>query len=171
MVATLAVLLGGSFEYGPGALSLFSATAAPMPPLPLFAAVPPAMPSWAPVLMLVPAAIAVRFAATRGFSLVDATATAAWSALLGALAAAYASGRAGAYEFVGTRPGILALALFAWTFVTCLCAWLVALVRGRAARAGGDAGEDAGEDTNDGTGDVTSEDGEDGEDGEGIKGE
>ncbi|WP_143341201.1 cell division protein PerM [Corynebacterium bouchesdurhonense] len=173
VVATLAVLLGGSFEYGPGALSLFSATAAPMPPLPLFAAVPPAMPSWAPVLMLVPAAIAVRFAATRGFSLVDATATAAWSALLGALAAAYASGRAGAYEFVGTRPGILALALFAWTFVTCLCAWLVALVRGRAARAGEDAKEDASQDTNDDAGEEagegTSEDIS--EDGEGIKGE
>lgn len=134
VVATLAVLLGGSFEYGPGSLSLFSATAAPMPPLPLLAAVPPSMPGWAPVLMLVPAAIAVRFAATRGMSLIDATAAATWSALLGALAAAYASGRAGAYEFVGTRPWILALALFAWTFVTCLCAWLVAVVRGRAAR-------------------------------------
>lgn len=134
VVATLAVLLGGSFEYGPGTLSLFNVTAAPLPPLPLFAAVPPSMPVWAPVLMLVPAAIAVRFAATRGLSLVDATVTAAWSALLGALTAAYASGRAGAYEFVGVRPWVLALALFAWAFVACFCAWIVALVRGRETR-------------------------------------
>lgn len=136
-VATLAVLLGGSAEFGAGSLSLFDATAVPLPPLPLLAAVPASVTSWAPVLMLVPAAIAVRFAATRSFSLIDAAAAATWAAALGAIVAAYASGTAGAYGFVGVNAWVLALAIFAWTGITCLCAWLVSRLRsGRGAETG-----------------------------------
>lgn len=137
VVATLAVLLGGSFEYAGASVSLFDVTAAPLPPLPVFAAIPTSAPSWAPVLMLVPAALAVRFAASRSSSLIDAAACATWSALLGLIAGAFASGTAGAYGVVGPNPWTLALAMFVWVGVTSFCAWLIALVRGRLRPAAG----------------------------------
>lgn len=130
-VATLAVLLGGSATFGSGTLSLFTATAVALPPLPALAAAPATVPAWAPALMLVPAAVLVRFVVSRSFTLVDATLTAAWAAVLGVLAAWYASGAAGAYGDAGTNPWVLAGLLFAWVAVCAFAAWLVSLVRSR----------------------------------------
>lgn len=127
--ATLAVLLGGSFGYGGASISLFDALSVPQPPLPIFAAVPPAVPAWAPVLMLVPAAIAVRYAMSQSFSLIDATLTASWAAICGVLLSVYAFGVVGAYGEVGTNPLVLAGLLFAWVFAVGLAAWVVSLVR------------------------------------------
>ena len=56
-VAQLAVLLGGSFEAAGAGVSLFATSNVAYPPLPLFAAIPAEMPQWAPVLLIVPAAV------------------------------------------------------------------------------------------------------------------
>ncbi|MCP1388346.1 DUF6350 family protein [Corynebacterium sp. TA-R-1] len=145
-VATLSVLLGGSVDYAGASLSLFDATAVALPPLPIFAAVPPAVPAWAPALMLVPAAIAVRFVLTRDFTLISVAATATWAAIIGIILGLYASGTAGAYGVIGPDLWTLALLLFAWAGVCGLAAWLVALVRGRGEGAAAETGESGGED-------------------------
>lgn len=129
-VATLAVLLGGSFEYSSATVSLFDATAVPVPPIPLFAAVPAAIPAWAPALMLVPALVAVRFVLREQALLVDALSTATWAALFGAFIGVFAAGNVGAYDVIGAGPWTLALTLFAWSAVTGLTGWLIARVRG-----------------------------------------
>lgn len=129
-VATLAVLLGGSFDYAAASVSLFDATAVPAPPLPLFAAVPAAVPAWAPALMLIPAAVAVRFVLKEQASLIDALSTATWASLIGALAGVYAAGAVGAYGVIGANPWTLALTLFVWSAATGLAGWLIARVRG-----------------------------------------
>lgn len=53
-----AVLLGSEFHIGNAAFSLFSAHLIPLPPLPLFTAVPASVVSWAWVLLIVPFALA-----------------------------------------------------------------------------------------------------------------
>lgn len=135
-VATLSVLLGGSVEYAGGAVSLFDVTAVPLPPLPILAAVPAEVPQWAPVLMLVPAALVLRFALRKSFSLLDATATATWAALFALILGVYAGGTAGAYGHVGANPWTLALLAFLWTFVAGLLTWLVSVVRSRRTEGG-----------------------------------
>ena len=129
-VATLAVLLGGSFDYAAASVSLFDATAVPAPPLPLFAAVPAAVPAWAPALMLIPAAVVVRFVLKEQGLLIDALSTATWAALFGAFVGVYAAGAVGAYGVVGANPWTLALTLFVWASVAGLAGWLLARVRG-----------------------------------------
>ncbi|MEH0146892.1 DUF6350 family protein [Corynebacterium sp. Q4381] len=129
-VATLAVLLGGSFDYAAASVSLFDATAVPAPPLPLFAAVPSAVPAWAPALMLIPAAVVVRFVLKEQGLLIDALSTATWAALFGAFVGVYAAGAVGAYGVVGANPWTLALTLFVWASVAGLAGWLLARVRG-----------------------------------------
>lgn len=129
-VATLAVLLGGSFDYAAASISLFDATAVPAPPLPLFAAAPAAVPEWAPALMLIPAAVVVRFVVKKQGLLVDALSTATWAALIGAFVGVYAAGTVGAYGVIGADPWTLALTLFAWAAVTGLSGWLMTRVRG-----------------------------------------
>lgn len=128
-VATLAVLLGGSFDYAAASISLFDATAVPAPPLPLFAAAPAAVPAWAPALMLIPAAVVVRFVIKKQGLLIDALSTATWAALMGAFVGVYAAGTVGAYGVIGADPWTLALTLFVWAAVTGLCGWLIARVR------------------------------------------
>ena len=138
-VATLTVLLGGSFNYAGASLSLFDTTAVALPPLPVFAAVPSTVPAWAPVLMLVPAAVAVRFIISRSFTLADAALTAAWSAIIGLVLGAYVTRTAGAYGDIGPRPWMLAALLFAWAAGCGAIAWLVAMARGMGKRAEAEA--------------------------------
>lgn len=129
-VSTLAVLLGGSFEFAGASVSLFDATTVPAPPLPLFAAVPATVPAWAPVLMLLPAAAAVRFVLREQVLLIDALSNATWAALIGAFLGVYAAGTVGAYGVIGANPWTLALTLFVWTALTGVTAWLISRVRG-----------------------------------------
>lgn len=132
-MATLAVLLGGTFDYAGASVSLFDATSIALPPLPIFAAVPASAPVWAPALMLIPVAVVLRFALTRSFSLIDVAATATWAAVLGLAAAFYSSGTAGAYGHVGPNPWTFAVLLFLWTALPGLIAWLVSFARTRSA--------------------------------------
>lgn len=132
-VDTLAVLLGGSFELGAGAVSLFDATTVPYPPLPLFAALPPEVPVWAPVLMLIPAAVIVRtFVTAPPLSLVGTVATATWAALYAAVLGIFSAGHAGAYGFVGADPWALSLLCFVWVVIGGMIVQGVASLRSRA---------------------------------------
>ncbi|WP_291313483.1 DUF6350 family protein [Corynebacterium sp. UBA2622] len=114
VVATLGVLLGGSFGYADGSASLFAVDNVPFPPLPLFGAVPGAAAAWAPALMLVPAAVVLHTLVRTRISLFDALTSAAWSALFAFLLALFAGGTAGAYGYVGVNPFALAALAFVW---------------------------------------------------------
>lgn len=127
--ATLGVLLGGSFQYGGASVSLFDTAAVPYPPLPLFAAIPPSVAQWAPVLMVIPAAVALHFFASRPLTYVGVVATATWTALLGALIGVFSAGVAGAYGLVGVDPWWLASLLFIWVLVAGLVLRTIASLR------------------------------------------
>lgn len=137
VVAQLAVLLGGSFDYAGTSVSLFATSNVPYPPLPLFAAVPATMPSWAPVLLVVPGAVLAHAFVVKPAGLVDVAATATWAALLGALLGVFAAGAAGAYGVVGADPFSLASFLFLWVALTGAVVRGVALARQRASAPGG----------------------------------
>ena len=127
--STMAVLLGGSFDYAGASVSLFSAVGAPHPPFPLFAAVPASVGTWAPVLMLIPAAVVVRFVITRSFLLIDALATATFATLITLLLAWYTGGEVGAYGWVGANPWACGLAVFVWAAVAGLASWVISTLR------------------------------------------
>lgn len=125
----MSVLLGGSFDYADASVSLFSTTSAALPPFPLFAAVPATVGTWTPALMLIPAAVLVRFVLTRSFSLIDAIATATIATTLSLLMVFYTGGAVGAYGWVGANPWTCALAVFIWTAVAGLATWAIARFR------------------------------------------
>lgn len=131
-VSTLAVLLGGGLEYAGAAVSLFSSVNVPYPPLPIFAAVPEAVPAWAPVLLVIPAGVLARYFTTRSLTYTGVAAAAVWAALLGALAGVYVAGVAGAYGVVGPNPWMLALLLMVWTAAVGFSVRAVASLRQRA---------------------------------------
>lgn len=132
VVAQLAVILGGSFSYAGTGVNLFATSNVAYPPLPLFAAIPATMPQWAPVLLVVPAAVLALAFVVKRLQLEDVAAAATWSALYGALVGVFASGGAGAYGLVGVDPFALASALFIWVALTGAIVRGVALARQRA---------------------------------------
>lgn len=130
-IGALSVMLGGSFTYGAGSINLFDAVQIPYPPLPLFGAIPAEVPAWAPVLLVVPAAVLVHYFVAKQVSLTAIAATATWCALLGAAAGVFSSGQAGAYGVIGVDPWVLALLLFVWVAVTGATVLGVAALRQR----------------------------------------
>ena len=136
-VAQLAVLLGGSFEAAGAGVSLFATSNVAYPPLPLFAAIPAEMPQWAPVLLIVPAAVLAHAFVVKPLSLEGAAAAATWAALMGALLGIFSAGGAGAYGLIGADPFALALSLFIWIALTGALVRGVALVRQRASARSG----------------------------------
>lgn len=130
--STLAVLLGGTFEYGGTEVSLFDSGNVAFPPLPLFAAVPGTMPAWAPALLVVPAAVLLHFYTTKTLTYTAVAAAATWAALIGALAGSFTAGVAGAYGLVGPSPWTLASLLFIWVAVAGVIVGGVTKVRQRA---------------------------------------
>ncbi len=135
VIAGTSVLLGADVHIGDGGLSLFSVTGAPVPALPVLAAVPtgPAA-SWWPALLLVPAAIGVRGGLDCARE-TDDEPRRPWATLFGAAMAAVvlsllslcAGGRVGTFGDIG--PGVLLTAglTFGWLTV----AGYVGLVCGR----------------------------------------
>ena len=116
VVAAGSVLSGSELHIGPdSSVSLFSAHLVPLPPLPLAAAVPPSVSSWAVVLLALPAlAAAVAFARRRTLVNFQVAFAAAVMAALTALVGVYgASGTLGAYGYTGpelwTAVGLSAL--------------------------------------------------------------
>lgn len=130
-IATLAVLLGGAFEYAGVATSLFATGNVALPPLPLLAAVPASVPAWAPVALVIPAAVIVASLWRVRPSLAVAGAIGAWGGVYGLVLGALASGEAGAYGTVGPTFWLLGALLFAWLVVIALLVWCVAWVRAR----------------------------------------
>lgn len=131
-VAQLAVLLGGSFNYAGAGVNLFATSNAAYPPLPLFAAIPATMPQWAPVLLVVPAAVLAHAFVVKPLSLEGVAAAATWAAFYGALLGIFSSGVAGAFGIVGPDPFTLASSLFIWVALAGALVRGVALVRQRA---------------------------------------
>ncbi|MEV5651222.1 DUF6350 family protein [Nocardia sp. NPDC052254] len=135
VIAATSVLVGADVHIGDGGLSLFSVTGAPVPALPVLAAVPtgPAA-AWWSVLLLVPAAIGVRGGLDCARE-TDDEPRRPWATLFGAAAAAVvlsllclcAGGRVGSFGDIG--PGVLLTAglTFGWLTV----AGYVGLVCGR----------------------------------------
>lgn len=129
VVSTLAVLLGAPFRVATGGVSLFNAALVPLPPLPLFGAVPGSVAPWAPVLLVVPAAVIIHFVVSRRLSGLEVAAAAVWSAALAAAAGLLSGGEAGAYGFIGPDPWLFALAALVWVGVIAGLAWAIALVK------------------------------------------
>ena len=130
-IATLAVLLGGAFEYAGVATSLFATGNVALPPLPVLAAVPASVPAWAPVAMVIPAAVILASLWKVRPSAATAGAIGAWAGVYGLVLGALASGVAGAYGMVGPTYWMLGGLMFAWVAVIALLVWCVAWVRER----------------------------------------
>lgn len=127
-LSTLAVLLGAPFDIAQGGVSLFGASLVPLPPFPLFAAIPGEVPVWAPVLLAVPAAVMIHFVLSRRLGWVEILIAAAFAAVLAAFAGLMSGGDVGAYGWIGPDPWFFALASALWVVVVAGAAWLVAQV-------------------------------------------
>ncbi|MFF0453583.1 DUF6350 family protein [Nocardia africana] len=125
VIAATSVLIGADVHIGAGALSVFSVAGAPVPALPVLAAVPsgPAA-GWWPILLLVPAAVGVRGGLDCARDSADemrspwATVfSAALAALAMVLLGLLAGGTVGSFGEIG--PGVLVTAAltFAWLTV------------------------------------------------------
>ncbi|PSR60683.1 MULTISPECIES: cell division protein PerM [Nocardia] len=125
VIAATSVLIGADVHIGAGALSVFSVAGAPVPALPVLAAVPsgPAA-GWWPVLLLVPAAVGVRGGLDCARDSADEMRSpwaTVFSAALAALAMVLlglpAGGAVGSFGEIG--PGVLVTAglTFAWLTV------------------------------------------------------
>ncbi|OXR41742.1 hypothetical protein B7C42_06084 [Nocardia cerradoensis] len=125
VIAATSFLIGADVHIGGGALSAFSVAGAPVPALPVLAAVPtgPAA-GWWPVLLLVPAAVGVRGGldcARESADEVRSPWATVFSAALAALAllllGLFAGGTVGSFGEIG--PGVLLTAglTFAWLTV------------------------------------------------------
>ena len=125
-VSTLAVLFGTPMSIAEGSVSLFGAVVPPLPPMPLFAAIPGHVAAWAPVFLIVPAAVIIHFFIRRRLGGFDVAVAAAWAAILALLSGLLAGGNVGAYGWIGPTPWIFALAAAAWVGGIAGVAWLVA---------------------------------------------
>lgn len=125
-VSTLAVLLGTPFAIAEGAVSLFGAALPPLPPMPLFAALPGEVAAWAPVLLLIPVGLVIHFFIRRRLSLIEVAASAAWAAIIAVTAGLFSGGQVGAYGWVGPSPWIFGLAALLWVGGVAVIAWAVA---------------------------------------------
>ncbi|WP_227979746.1 DUF6350 family protein [Nocardia spumae] len=135
VIASTSVLLGADVHIGDGGLSLFSVTGAPVPALPVLAAVPtgPAA-AWWPALLLVPAVVGVRGGLDCARESADEP-RAPWATLFGAALSAvvltlldlFAGGRVGSFGDIGPGALLTAGAAFGWLTV----AGYVGLVCGR----------------------------------------
>ncbi|WP_342319287.1 DUF6350 family protein [Corynebacterium mayonis] len=127
-VEMLGLMLGGAMGMAGGSVSLFVIDAVAVPPLPLLAALPGQVAAWAPVLMIVPAVI-FAYVLRHTPSLIDATVTAAWTALACLVLSFCAGGAVGAYGYVGVNPLIYAGLAFVWALLVGVLAHLVARLR------------------------------------------
>lgn len=125
-ISTLDVLLGAPFEIAQGGVSLFGAALVPLPPFPLFAAIPGEVPVWAPVLLAVPAAVMIHFVLSRRLDGLGILFAAVLAAAFAAAAGLMSGGEVGAYGWVGPNPWFFALAAALWTVLISGAAWLVA---------------------------------------------
>ena len=130
-VWSAAVLSGSEMHVGDGVVSLFGVAPSPLPPLPLFAAMP--MHAWvvAPVLLLAPVAVSSAMAYRRVAHSERALSEFAFAGLFAALGCAVAvfmaSGDAGAFGFVGATFWLTVVLVALWCAVPGI---LIALIHG-----------------------------------------
>ena len=124
VVASMAVLLGGEFHVGNGAVSLFTANNVNLPPLPVLAAVPNDQIPFGAALLAVPAGVAVACVYTflRGRSYVEVpllqgVGAGACAGLIGFCASWLAGGDLGVYGRTGAVEWLFAVELAAWLLV------------------------------------------------------
>lgn len=124
VVAAMAVLLGGEFHVGNGAVSLFTANNVNLPPLPVLAAIPNDQISFGAVLLAVPACVAVACVYTflRGRTYVEApllqgVGVGACAGLIGFCVSWLAGGELGVYGRAGAVEWLFAVELAAWLLV------------------------------------------------------
>lgn len=112
--ATAAVLVGAGLEIGPAEVSLFSVHLVALPPLPLFAAVPPEAHPAAWLLLALPAIVAIRVVGVR-VPRPRETVVAALTVAVVVFAGLYvAGGEMGAYGWTGGSLVAGALAAAGW---------------------------------------------------------
>ncbi len=124
--STLAVLLGAPFDIAQGGVSLFGSALVPLPPFPLFAAIPGEVPVWAPVLLVVPAAVMIHFVLSRRLGWTEILIAAVLSAVFAACAGLMSGGEVEAYGWIGPNPWFFALAAAVWVTVIAGTAWIIA---------------------------------------------
>ncbi|WP_309230487.1 DUF6350 family protein [Nocardia sp. SYP-A9097] len=126
LVDTAGVLLGGQVQIGAGSLSLFGIEGAPVPAVPLMAAVPSGpVAAWWLVFLLAPAAVGVLGGLDCGRG-TDDRPTAPWATLTSAAVAAVliallgglAGGDLGTFGRIGPEVAISAALAFVWFAVT-----------------------------------------------------
>lgn len=124
VVAAMAVLLGGEFHVGNGAVSLFTANNVNLPPLPVLAAIPNDQIPFGAVLLAVPACVAVACVYTflRGRTYVEApllqgVGAGACAGLIGFCLSWLAGGELGVYGRAGAVEWLFAVELAAWLLV------------------------------------------------------
>ena len=125
-VGMLAVLFGTPISIAEGSVSLFGAVVPPLPPIPLFAAIPGHVAVWAPVFLVVPAAVIIHFFIRRRLGGFDVVLFAAWAAVFGLVSGLLAGGNVGAYGWIGPSPWIFMLAAAAWVGGIAGATWLIA---------------------------------------------
>lgn len=145
-----AILLGSEFHISDASVSLFSAHLVPLPPLPLFAAVPASVVSWAWVLLLVPCVVAAILAYRRmGASehpIGEFIAAGGFAMLFAAIAVYLAGGTLGVFGDVGSLVWLTSsLALLILTGTSVL-AVVVHRVLGPKSDADDDIADDADDD-------------------------
>lgn len=127
VIAAASVLSGSELHVGPDtSVSLFSGHMVPLPPLPLAAAVPPSISSWAVALFVLPAiAAGVAYARRRAIVNFQVALVAAVVAAVAAFAAIYGtSGTLGVYDYTGPEL---------WTAVGLIALWCLVVGAGFAA--------------------------------------
>lgn len=125
-VSTLAVLMGTPLAIAEGSVSLFGAVVPPLPPMPLFAAIPGEVAVWAPVFLIVPAGVIIHFFIRRRLSGFEVVIAAAWAAVLALISVLLAGGQVGAYGWIGPSPWAFALAAGVWVGGIAAIAWIIA---------------------------------------------
>ena len=128
-IGVLAVLLGGSFHIGSGEVSLFDVLSVPLPPFPLFAAVPATVAPWAAALLAAPVIILLGFFVRRPSTMVEVAAIGSWTAAMFACCLLLARGSVGAYGIIGPDISSAVLFIFMWTIGVGGLVWLVRFAR------------------------------------------
>ncbi|WJZ02067.1 cell division protein PerM [Corynebacterium freiburgense] len=129
-----AVLLGSEFHIGDASISLFSAHLIPLPPVPLFAAVPASVVPWAWVFLIIPLALAAIMAYRRmGESehpIAEFIAAGGFLILFTAIAMYLAGGELGVFAHIGSLVWLTSLLAFVFVSGTGVLAVMVHRVLG-----------------------------------------
>ncbi len=131
VISAGAVLLGSEVHAGAASVSLFSVHLVPLPPLPVFSAVPAEMPAWAMVFLLLPALAGAWLAYRRLPDWREALAGAAFAGVFAWAACYLAGGEMGVYGATGPMAWLAGLLAAVWLGVVGLVAAGLAEVRRR----------------------------------------